>query len=131
MRTVYEWLLRMHPPGFRHRFAAEMLCIYDEASAASGSLPLLADALGSLARQWLLRSGAWKAAAIVAGALLQVICGGLIWLAAGPAPRAYHGDAPGMMALFRLIVWLAGPVVLMVTGASLWVRQFTQRRQGR
>ena len=131
MRVLYQCLLRMHPPAFRRRFAVEMLYIYDEASAASGALPLLSDALFSLTRQWLLRSGVWKTAVILAGATLQVIAGGLIWRVAGPNPRSFHGDTAAMTTLFQLIVCLTGAIVLMVTAASLWVRRFTARRRTR
>jgi CubicO group peptidase (beta-lactamase class C family) len=55
-RSLYRALLRLHPEAFRHEFACEMLWIFDEVSAVRSATPLLADAAGSLARQWLLRS---------------------------------------------------------------------------
>jgi hypothetical protein len=59
-RTVYRWLICLHPPAFRLRFEPELLWIFDESSDASGAAPLVYDAAISLLRQWLMRSGAWK-----------------------------------------------------------------------
>ena len=54
-RSLYRWLLRLHPEAFRHEFADEMLWIFDEASTNGSVAPLFADALASIARQWILR----------------------------------------------------------------------------
>ncbi len=54
-RLLYRSLLQMHPTAFRRRFAAEMLCIFDEV-AAGATMALFADAVASLARQWFLRA---------------------------------------------------------------------------
>ena len=59
-RTLYRWLVGLHPPAFRRRFEPELLWIFDEASGASGAAPLLYDAAISLLRQWLMRSGMWE-----------------------------------------------------------------------
>jgi hypothetical protein len=60
-RTLYRWLICLHPPAFRLRFEQELLWIFDESSDASGgAAPLLYDAAISLLRQWLMRSGIWK-----------------------------------------------------------------------
>jgi hypothetical protein len=59
-RTLYRWLVCLHPPAFRLRFEQELLWIFDESSDASGAVPLLYDAAISLLRQWLIRSGMWK-----------------------------------------------------------------------
>ncbi len=59
-RTLYCWLICLHPPAFRLQFASELLWIFDESRDESGALPLLHDAVISLLRQWLLRSGIWK-----------------------------------------------------------------------
>jgi hypothetical protein len=73
-RTLYRWLIGLHPPAFRLRFGHELLWIFDESSDAFGSAPLLSDAAISLLRQWLVRSGMWKwLLAGVAGALPVVI----------------------------------------------------------
>ncbi len=51
-RKLYVILLTLHPAQFRRRFALEMLAIFDEASAQGSKLPLLADGVLSLMRQW-------------------------------------------------------------------------------
>lgn len=60
IRTFYHWLISLHPPVFRERFADELLWIFDESRDASGTGTLFCDAIISLLRQWLLRSGMWK-----------------------------------------------------------------------
>jgi len=73
-RTLYRWLVGLHPPAFRLRFEEELLWIFDESSSASGAAPLLHDAAISLLRQWLMRSGIWKwVLGGIAGALPIVI----------------------------------------------------------
>ena len=59
-RALYRCLIWLHPPAFRLRFEQELLWIFDESSDASGTVPLLYDAVISLLRQWLMRSGMWK-----------------------------------------------------------------------
>jgi len=83
LRGLYHSLVMAHPPAFRRRFAAEMLLIFDDAQQWSGPRTLFLDAILSLARQWLLRSGSWKVAAAVAGAFIEVMAGGLIWIVLG------------------------------------------------
>jgi CubicO group peptidase (beta-lactamase class C family) len=58
-RSLYRWLLRLHPPAFRERFADEMLWIFDEAAARQGVPRLFADAFVSLLRQWIVRPESW------------------------------------------------------------------------
>jgi len=72
-RTLYRSLLWLHPPAFRRQFAGEMLWIFDEATAAQSPLTLLLDGIASLARQWILRCGAWKILAGMLGALVQIV----------------------------------------------------------
>lgn len=73
-RTLYRWLIRLHPPAFRQRFGQEFLWIFDESSDGSGAGLLVYDAALSLLRQWLVRSGMWRwVAGGVAGALPLVI----------------------------------------------------------
>jgi hypothetical protein len=73
-RTLYRWLVGLHPPAFRLRFEQELLWIFDESIEASGAAPLLCDAGISLLRQWLIRSEMWKwALGCIAGALPIVI----------------------------------------------------------
>ena len=59
-RTLYGWLIGLHPPAFRLRFEEELLWIFDESSDAAGAAPLLYDAVLSVLRQWLIRSEMWK-----------------------------------------------------------------------
>jgi hypothetical protein len=59
-RTLYRWLICLHPPAFRLRFEEELLWIFDESRDVSGAMSLVQDAAISLLRQWLVRSGIWK-----------------------------------------------------------------------
>jgi uncharacterized membrane protein len=73
-RTLYRWLIWLHPSSFRLRFEEELLWIFDESSAASGAASLLYDAVISLLRQWFMRSGMWKwVVGGIAGALPIVV----------------------------------------------------------
>lgn len=73
-RTLYRCLVRLHPPAFRLRFEEELLWIFDESSNSLCGAPLVYDAVISLLRQWLLRSGMWKwVLGGIAGALPVVI----------------------------------------------------------
>ncbi len=71
MRSVYRNLLWLHPPRFRERFTEEMLWIFDETPTSREKTFLLHDGLKSLATQWVVRSGMWKIALAVLGALIQ------------------------------------------------------------
>jgi hypothetical protein len=111
-RILYRLLLRLHPRDFREEFAGEMLWIFDEAGRSFGALPLFADAVESLVRQWLVRSGAWTYAigVMVNGALLTVLFLGPEFFGGGhpkvlpswaePAPTPVH---------YRLYVWVEPP----------------------
>jgi hypothetical protein len=93
-RRLYATLLRLHPPAFRRRFATEMLWIFDEARLSEGAFGLLFDLLISLTRQWLFRSGVWKAAlALVLGAI-QVTMGGFGWFLFNPRITANQSGTP-------------------------------------
>lgn len=133
VRKVYTCLLLMHPPVFRRRFVAEMLCIFDEAAPSMGIFALIVDAVASLARQWILRSESWKLALAIVGACLQVTAGGLIWVALGRGSALHKGtpsipDAAALGPLMRFIVAAVGGIVLMVAAASLWMMSFIRRR---
>lgn len=73
-RLLYRCLIRLHPSAFRNRHGDEMLCDFDESPAVIHG-PLLIDALGSLARQWLLHSALWRwcAGAALSASLLASI----------------------------------------------------------
>ena len=73
-RAFYVALIYLHPPAFRREFSGEMVWIFEEARRSEGALALVTDALASLLRQWLLRSGTWMVAVAVVG--------GLIWISA-------------------------------------------------
>lgn len=72
IRSLYQWLVGLHPRAFRQRFAEEMLWIFDQAGETEGIVPLFTDGLLSLARQWLIRQGTWKVAAGAVGGLLHI-----------------------------------------------------------
>jgi hypothetical protein len=59
LRSVYSWVLRLHPPFFRQRFAQEMLAIFDAEERSLSEMRLVGDGLISLLRQWLLRPEFW------------------------------------------------------------------------
>jgi peptidase S41-like protein len=59
LRALYRCVLRLHPCGFRGRFADEMLSIFDHSAEKPAALRLLVDSLVSLARQWALRPEFW------------------------------------------------------------------------
>lgn len=136
IRTLYRFLLWLHPPAFRDQFAEEMLWIFDEGAASQGVVRLLADGFTSLMRQWVLRSGSWKVAAAVAGGVLQVTIAGSAMLllrsqvrALFPAVGLSEPGAPiAMPSLIRITLWLAGGISLTVILLALWVMNFTRRR---
>jgi len=135
MRTLYRCLLCLHPPGFRLRFSEEMLWIFDEAGPALRRSVFL-DGLASIARQWVLRSGSWKAAVAVAAASVQIAMGGLIWLAFRQTGGTSHRgpsaqDAAALADLMRWIVLLSGALVSLVAGVSVWFNKFAARRASR
>jgi uncharacterized membrane protein len=74
-RTLYRCLVSLHPAAFRLRFEEELLWIFDESSSASGAAPLFYDAVISLLRQWLVRSGMWKWVLAAIAGVLPVLIG--------------------------------------------------------
>ena len=73
-RTLYRWLVWLHPPAFRLRFEDELLWIFDENNGALHPVPLVYDVTISLLRQWILRSGIWKwVVGAIAGVLPLII----------------------------------------------------------
>ncbi|MBV9504482.1 MAG: hypothetical protein JO323_05695 [Acidobacteriia bacterium] len=127
MRTLYRFLVRLHPLDFRVEFGGEMLWIYDEAAATIGVFPLLTDALMSLGRQWLLRSDVWKfgIGVIVNATLLSVLFmgPGFRW---GPPKK---GSGTGSVQAGLGLAWaLPDPpphhykLYLMVEKAPAWDR---------
>jgi len=60
LRFVYRCVLRLHPPYFRRRFSQEMLAIFDQQKGSWAAARLVADAVWSLLRQWVLRPEFWE-----------------------------------------------------------------------
>ena len=130
VRRLYGLLLLLHPPAFRQRFAAELMSVFDEACHAEGAAMLLLDAMISLARQWILRTGSWKILAAFVFAGLQVTAGGLFWIAIGrdgARPAVAH-DRIALERLMQIILAAGCLVVILVTAAAVWVGSFLRRR---
>jgi hypothetical protein len=108
-RILYRFLLSLHPREFRDEFAGEMLWIFDEAAAAIGPLSLLADALASLVRQWLMRSGALPyAISVVANGTLFTIL--FLWPGGGhPQPLQSWAEPAPPPVHYRLYVSVKPP----------------------
>jgi len=147
MRTCYRCLLWLHPAVFRRDYAGEMLWIFDQASDSQGAAAFFFDGLGSLARQWLLRSGWWKIALALGLAALQMILGGLaavifgrhqiVETAQDPSVTSLaefaHGGAIAHQPLtvgilMYLTVFVTGGLVIMVIGLTFWSKTFATRR---
>ncbi len=133
-RSLYRCLLRIHPGEFRRQFADEMLWIFDEAGFAEGRGRLLGDALRSLVRQWALRSGSWKIAVALVGALVQVTIGGVGQLLFGPLANhgplrpANHAVPVDVDILLRLALWTVSGIGVGVILLATWVKRFSSRR---
>src|SRR5262245_26305675 len=59
MRSLYVFLVGLHPPRFRRQFADEMIYGFAESPGIPAKLWLIADGVLSLFRQWLLRPAHW------------------------------------------------------------------------
>jgi hypothetical protein len=148
MRTCYRCLLCLHPPVFRREYAGEMLWIFDQSVASQGVTALLFDGLGSLARQWLLRSGWWKIALALSLAVLQVVLGGFATMIFGHRHLVEPAQDPSVvnMAEFAhggsiahqpltvgivmyLAVFITGGLTVMVIGLTFWMKSFGARRR--
>jgi hypothetical protein len=148
MRSCYRCLLWLHPPVFRREFAGEMLWIFDQASGPLGAGALFLDGLGSLARQWLLRSGWWRIALALALAAFEVIVGGfgmllfgrrnIVQPASDPsvvriAEFSHHGAIAHQPLTVGIVMYLAvfvtGGLLIMVLGLAIWTRSCAVRRR--
>ena len=138
IRTLYRWLLWLHPPAFRREFAGEMLWIFEEASA-EGIAPLFADGFVSLLRQWLLRSGQWKLAAALLGAVIEMTAGGLGGIFFLRARMAAHAAAPiqppagpaeiaAINSVMQIVLWCSAGMVIMVLAIVCWVHSLNIKR---
>ena len=125
MRSIYRFLLQLHPPRFRRRFGEEMLLIFDDSRNRPS---LLADGAVSLARQWLLRSGLWKCVLAALGALFTLLPA----LVVVPVRQPSHLDevrldSPvGSVLLIALASVLAVSFTLIL--AVTWFRVARRRR---
>ncbi|HWE52948.1 MAG TPA: hypothetical protein VG273_24365 [Bryobacteraceae bacterium] len=135
-RILYKALLWLHPAAFRRRFAPEMLCIFDEVALKGGTAGLAGDAVVSLLRQWMLRSGAWIAIAALLGAVIQVTVGGFSFFLFGRATGMASPPGPGAplapesAELIQLMLWTSGSLIVIVLLTTLWIRNFTRRIGG-
>jgi hypothetical protein len=148
MRTCYRCLLWLHPPVFRRQFAGEMLWIFDQTAESQGALALFLDGLGSLARQWLLRTGWWKIALALTLAFMEVTLGGFGMLLFGrrhlvePSFAPQAGDFAGFSnhgaiahqpltigIVMYLAVFVTGGLTIMVIGLTFWMKSFAGRRR--
>jgi hypothetical protein len=135
-RALYASLLRLHPPAFRRRFGTEMLWVFDEARLSEGALVLLFDLLTSVTRQWLLRSGVWKAALALALGAIQVTVGGFGWFFFNPRITPSQGAKMTPMTsmmddLLRVTLWSFGIVFVAVFVSTLWIARFNRSRLNR
>jgi CubicO group peptidase (beta-lactamase class C family) len=117
-RSLYRWLLYLHPPAFRQRFAEEMLWIFDEAAATHGVLRLFADGFVSLLRQWVVRPESWNLP--VALAVPQASAGPSTFLA------WEHFEVPQYsLPLYR---WIQGGVMTLGLLSAVWLMAGPGRR---
>lgn len=134
IRVVYRALLLLHPRTFRRQFADEMLCIFDEMRSKHAAALLVTDALISLARQWLLRSGAWRLAAAGAGGLIQVTLVGFGFMLVRPMHAVscsaldLCGERLDLTRFIYLAAGIAAGVICSVISLTLWLRNFIGRR---
>lgn len=112
-RSLYRCLIRLHPPAFRERFADEMLCVFDEATATHGNAALFADALLSLFRQWVVRPESWAQPIAVAATSRHRgdrLAGLFAWERIDVSP-------PGL-PVFR---WMQGGVISLSLFTAVWL----------
>jgi hypothetical protein len=128
MRSLYQFILRMHPPQFRRRFCDEMLSIFDEAGPTQSGFGLLIDGLRSFARQWLLRINSWTMLVAICGALLQAWWfvfsrkGHQSWI------EAHQTLTPYMRELIVITLAVTCSLVVMITLVAIWNVRFQDRR---
>lgn len=125
-RFLYVLLLWLHPPSFRRRFGDEMLWIFDASEPRRWQL--LGDGLGSLFRQWILRSGAaWKLPLIAIGGLFAPLLGlGLLPVLRVGANNIRIHSLQSLMILTALCAMLVITLTLILCVS--WFRFFQKRR---
>src|SRR6476469_5800350 len=116
LRWLYIQLIWLHPAPFRCRFGDDMLDDFDRASNRA-RLRYLADAVASLARQWLLRPEFRhpKAPAPTAEALLETAGVPLFQIIAPYKPRPVALLHGGLLALLSILA--AVFIIAMIGGA--------------
>jgi hypothetical protein len=147
MRTCYRCLLWMHPAVFRREYGNEMLWIFDQTAGSQGASALFVDGLGSLARQWVLRSGWWRVVLALGLAVFQMVFGGMAALTFGRrsvaavqdpstlsvAEFAQQGPLAHQPLTIGIVMYLAvfvtGGLLVMVLGLTFWMRSFAVRRR--
>jgi hypothetical protein len=129
-REFYSGLIRMHPPEFRENFGGQMMLDFDDMTRDGlVRMGLFADAMASISRQWLLRSGIWKAgvslslSALLFAAFPRIPGRVRQWMipAGETAPIA-----PEMFALIALLTLVMIFVVLIAV--VIWSRQLNRLR---
>jgi hypothetical protein len=135
-RAIYRSLLHLHPPAFRRQFAGEMLWIFDQASASEGAFVLFLDLLISLARQWLIRSAAWKVPLALIGASLQVMAGGLGFVfrpftSVHRVNQNASADPVSVTGLMEITLIALGIVFAMLFALVFWVNGLNRKRRNR
>ena len=72
-RTLYRALLLLHPSAFRHRFAGEMLYVFDEAYAESAASGFCISIAFSLFRHWFRHPALWRTTGAIAGGVATLL----------------------------------------------------------
>ena len=131
MRALYSGFIRLHPPAFRRDFGDQMLSIFDEVTAGGGgALCLLADVILSLARQWFLRPGLWKA--FLSLAVSAVLFDFALHWSASPRIRAVAapaGTPATELALIKITLFSLAVITTVLIAAVAWSRQINRKRR--
>lgn len=129
IRSLYQFVLWMHPPAFRRRFRDEMLSIFDEGEAGQSGFALLLDGFISLTRQWLIRTDSWKILIAISGAFIQVFWG-FGYKTGGHESWAKDHQAltPYMQELMIITLALICSLFMLITALALWTMRFQHRR---
>ncbi len=128
-RSLYQFVLWMHPSAFRRRFRDEMMSIFDEAGAHQSGFALLLDGFISLGRQWLIRTDSWKILIAISGAFIQVFWG-FGYQTGGHQSWAKDHQAltPYMQELMIITLALICSLFILITALALWTMRFQHRR---
>ncbi len=129
-RSLYQFIVEMHPPAFRRRFGDEMMSIFDEGTVHC-SFALVVDGIVSFIRQWLLRTDSWK--------LLVAVCGGFVQVFGFGVPIKGHqywtenhqALTPSMQQVILFALTLVSSLFVVIMFMSLWNTRFQRRRSVR